>query len=225
MTVVAPVRPPIAEGELSRTMQRWHARFLSFAPIAGVALLALVVTASVTRDIVVGWTWSQGSEVERIAHAWAEGKGVSAPGKVRWLFDPTNPDDRTDLGGYYPTAWEEPVPIVLIGTFFWLFGDYGRLAMVVTNALCFAATLGVVYHLGRRILGPGLGLASAALLALVPLTHHRARIYFGGSVLQLSGAMLAGLAVSICALLLLRLLERPSVRRPLSWAERSASPR
>jgi 4-amino-4-deoxy-L-arabinose transferase-like glycosyltransferase len=195
-------------------MQRWHARFSSFAPIAGVALLALVVTASLTRDIVLGWTHAaHGSEFEKVARAWADGKGVAAPGKVRWLFDPTNPDDRTDLGGYYTTAWEEPVPVVLLGTFFWLFGDYGRLAMVITNALCFLATLGMVYYLARRSGGPGLGLASAAFLALVPITHHRARIDFGGSVLQLSGDMLAGLAVSICALLLLRLLERPSVRR------------
>jgi 4-amino-4-deoxy-L-arabinose transferase-like glycosyltransferase len=196
-------------------MQRWHARFARFAPIAGITLLAFVVTASLTRDIVLHWTYANGSEVEKVAHAWADGKGVAAPGKVRWLFDPTNPDDRTDSGGYYTTAWEEPVPIVVLGTFFWLFGDYGRLAMVITNALCFLATMGMVYYLARRCAGPGLGLASAALLALVPLTHHGARIYFGGSVLLLSGAMLAGLAVSICALLLLRLLERPSVRRAL----------
>jgi 4-amino-4-deoxy-L-arabinose transferase-like glycosyltransferase len=182
--------------------------------VLGVVLLALVA-ASLTRDIVVGWTQSRGWEFEDVARGWAAGKGISFPGDERWLFDPANPDDRTDPHGYYATAWEEPVPVVVLGTFFWLFGDYGRLAMVITNALCFAATMLVVYHLARRISGPGLGLAAVGFLALVPLTHHRGHLAFGGSVLQLSGAMLAGLAVSVCALLLLRLLERPSIRQAL----------
>jgi 4-amino-4-deoxy-L-arabinose transferase-like glycosyltransferase len=173
----------------------------------GIGLLVLVLAGDLAR-VYQGWTVAEGWEYEQIARAWADGKGYSFPGGSRWLFDPANPDDRTDPGGYYATAWEEPVPVFLLGTFFWLFGDYGRLAMTLTNALFFAATLVVVYHLGRRIQGPWLGLASAALLAMIPTPHSLVKVYLGGSVL-------GGLMVSICALLLLWFVERASVRRGL----------
>jgi hypothetical protein len=98
------------------------------------------------------------------------------------------------------------VPVFLLGTFFRLFGDHGRLGMTLANALFFAATLVMVYHLGRRILSPWLGLTSASLLAVLPTPHSLVKVYLGGSVL---GALL----VSICALLLLWFQERPSAQR------------
>jgi 4-amino-4-deoxy-L-arabinose transferase-like glycosyltransferase len=175
--------------------------------LLGTAFLALVLAGDLAR-VLTGWTDSQGWEYEWIARAWAGGHGYSFPGDARWLFDPGNPDDRTDPGAYYATAWEEPVPVVLLGTFFRLFGDHGRLAMTLTNALFFAATLAVVYHLGRRIRGPWLGFVSAALLAMIPTAHSLIKVYLGGSVL-------GGLVVSICALLLLWFQDRASVRRGL----------
>jgi hypothetical protein len=173
--------------------------------VLGIALLALILAGDLARAY-QGWTHAEGWEYEQIARAWAEGNGYSFRGNERWLFDPANPGDQTDSGAYYATAWEEPVPVFLLGTFFRLFGDYAPLAMTIVNALCFAATLVVVYHLGRRILGPWLGLASATLLAMIPMAHSLIKVYLGGSVL-------AGLLVSVCALLLLWFQERPSIRR------------
>lgn len=173
----------------------------------GIAFLALVLAGDLTR-VYLGWTHARGWEYEQIARNWADGKGYSFKGDERWLFDPSEPNDRTDPDGYYSTAWEEPIPTLLLGTFFWLFGEYGRLAMTTANALFFAATLVVVYHLGRLIQGPWLGLISAALLALIPTAHSLVKVYIGGSVL-------GGLLVSICALLLLWFLECISVRRGL----------
>jgi hypothetical protein len=173
----------------------------------GIALLAFVLAGDLAR-VYLGWTHARGWEYEEIARNWADGRGYSFSGERRWLFDPSEPDDRTDPGGYYLTAWEEPVPTFLLGTFFWLFGDYGRLAMTIANALFFAATLVVVYHLGRLIQGPWVGLTSAALLALIPTVHSLVKIYLGGS-------LLGGLLVSICALTLLWFLDCMSVRRGL----------
>jgi 4-amino-4-deoxy-L-arabinose transferase-like glycosyltransferase len=185
-----------------------HERCPGFVWASAVVLLALMLAGDLARAY-EAWPQAQGWEYEWIAHAWADGKGYSFPGDDRrWLFDPSNPDDGTDPGSYYGTAWEEPVPVVLLGTFFRLFGDYGRLAMTLANALFFAATIVVVYHVGRRILGVWLGLTSAALLALIPSIHSLIKTYLGGSVL-------AGLLVSGCALLLLRFMERASVRRGL----------
>jgi hypothetical protein len=175
--------------------------------ILGIALLALVIAADLAR-VYQGWTYAEGWEYEHIARAWAGGNGYSFKGDERWLFDPSDPNDRTDPGSYYATAWEEPIPTLLLGTFFWLFGEYGRLAMTIANALFFAGTLVVVYLLGRAIQGTWLGFISAALLALVPTAHSLVKVYLGGCVL-------GGLLVSICALLLLRFLKCISVRRGL----------
>jgi 4-amino-4-deoxy-L-arabinose transferase-like glycosyltransferase len=177
--------------------------------VLGIALLALILAGDLARAY-QGWPQAQGWEYEWIARAWADGKGYSYPGDPRWLFKPANPDERTDPGGYYATAWEEPVPVFLLGTFFRLFGGHGRLAMTVANALFFAATLVLVYHLGRRLSGPWLGLIAGALLVMIPTVHSLVKVYLGGSIL-------AGLLVSVCALLMLRFLERPSVGRALAF--------
>lgn len=169
--------------------------------LLGIALLGLVLAGDLARSS-LGWPYAKGWEYEWIAQAWADGDGYSMRGKAGAL---SYPEDRI---GYYPSAYEEPVPVFLLGTYFWLFGDHGRLAMTVTNALCFAATLFVVYRLGRRIQGPWLGFVSAALLAMIPTVHSLVKVYLGGTVL-------GGLAVSICALVMLWFLERVSVRRGL----------
>jgi 4-amino-4-deoxy-L-arabinose transferase-like glycosyltransferase len=192
---------------MSLIMRPWDERCPRFVCITAISLLALVLAGDLTR-VFLGWRHAQGWEYEWIARAWADGKGYSYPGDRRWLFNPANPDERTDPNGYYATAWEEPVPVFLLGTFFRLLGDYGRLAMTLANALFFAATLVVVYHLGRRITGPWLGLVSAALLVMIPTVHSLVKVYLGGSVL-------AGLLVSVCALLLLWFMEHASLRRSL----------
>jgi Dolichyl-phosphate-mannose-protein mannosyltransferase len=173
--------------------------------VIGIALLALILTGDLARSY-QSWTQAQGWEYEWIARAWADGKGYSYPGGKAGALAYSK--DQKDPNAYYATAWEEPVPVLLLGTFFRLFGDYGRLAMTLANALFFGATLVLVYHLGRWIAGPWLGLISAALLALIPGIHSLIKVYIGGS-------MLAGLLVSVCALLLLWFQERPSVRRGL----------
>jgi 4-amino-4-deoxy-L-arabinose transferase-like glycosyltransferase len=191
------------------TIRHWHERSCGFVWVVAVPLLALLLAGELVRAY-PGWPHSQGWEYEWIARAWADGKGYSYPGDPRWLFKPPNPNERADPGGFYATAWEEPVPVFLLGTFFRLFGDSGRLAMTIANALFFAATLVLVYHLGRRLSGPWLGVIAAALLVMIPTVHSLVKVYLGGSIL-------AGLLVSVCALLMLRFLERPSVGRALAF--------
>jgi 4-amino-4-deoxy-L-arabinose transferase-like glycosyltransferase len=207
-TAVASCTRPIARRDsMSSSSGHWYERRPSFVWVAAVALLALVLAGDLIRAY-QGWPDAQGWEHEWIARAWADGKGYSFPGDPRWLFKPADPGERTVPGGYYATAWEEPVPVFLLGTCFRLFGEHGRLAMTVANVLFFAATLIMVYRLGRRISNPWLGVIAAALVVLIPTVHSLVKVYLGGSIL-------AGLLVSGCALLMLRFLERPSVERAL----------
>ena len=189
-------------------MKWWQQSNARLPAFLGIALLTVMLAGDLAR-VYRGWIHARGWEYETMAHAWADGQGLSFPGESRWLFDASKPEDRTDPDAYYVTAWEEPLPTLLLGTFFWLFGDYGRLAMTLANALFFAATLVVLYHLGRRILGPWLGLISAVLLALIPTAHSLVKVYLGGAVA-------GGFLVSLCALLLLWFLDHVSVRRGLA---------
>lgn len=169
----------------------------------GLALLALALSFDLVR-IYSAWPFDpRGWEYEDVAQAWADGEGFRVLGEHAWY------QNQSDPGAYYPTAWVEPLPTVLLGGFLRWLGEQGRLAMVVANVLLFAATLAVVYQLGKRLGGPFLGLASASLLALIPAAHTVVKVYIGNAVL-------GGLLVSVCALLLLWCLEDGSARRGLA---------
>jgi 4-amino-4-deoxy-L-arabinose transferase-like glycosyltransferase len=176
--------------------------------LVAVGLIALVSVFQLVRKLPDDWPYITGWEYEWIAEALARGEGFSFPGDHRWLFDPSDPDDRTDPEAYYATAWEEPIYPFLLAACFRLFGEQGRVVMLVVHLLCFLATVGLVYQLGKRLAGPAVGLVAVAILVLIPRTLLTVSS-------QLVNSALAGLLVVTCALLVLWCLEHVSIRRSL----------
>ncbi len=172
--------------------------------LALVAAFGLFAVVRLVVTLPEPWPYITGYEYEQVGVALARGEGFSFRNDRRWLFDPA--DDRLDPEGYAPTAWEEPLYPLLLAASLTVFGEHGRVVMVVVHVLCFAATLGVVYQLGRRLAGPDAGLTAVALLLLIAPSLF--------AVLQdLTNVSLAALLVGICAWLTLRCLERPSPAR------------
>jgi hypothetical protein len=188
----------------SSRLERW-------ARLAALVLLALIAATSIFRVITPlpeNWPYITGWEYEWIADALARGEGFSFPGDHRWLFDYTDPNDRPDLREYYATAWEEPIYPLLLAASFRIFGQDGRVVMLVVHLLCFLATLGLVHQLGKRLAGRAVGLAAVVILALIP----RSLLTVSS---DLANSALAGMLVVLCALVTLWALREVSVRRAL----------
>jgi 4-amino-4-deoxy-L-arabinose transferase-like glycosyltransferase len=144
------------------------------------------------------WPDAKGYEYEWIAVPLSEGHGFSFERWARWL-GPYN--DGSDYGS---TAWVEPLQTIIMAGCFRVFGESGRLLLVLLNFVWLGATCVVVYHLVRRIDGPEAALATSILLALFP-ANRLLLFYIGNSALT-------GLLVSSCALALIHYMDHASVR-------------
>jgi Dolichyl-phosphate-mannose-protein mannosyltransferase len=186
-------------------LERW-------ASLAALVLVVLIAATSIFRTVTnlpENWPYISGWEYEWIADALARGEGFSFPGNSRWLFDPTDPNDRTEPGEYYATAWEEPIYPLLLAACFRIFGNGDRVVMLAVHLLCFLATLGLVYQIGKRLDGPAVGLAAVVILAVIPLSLHTVSS-------SLVNSAPAGMLVAMCALLTLWALRNLSVKRALA---------
>lgn len=184
-------------------------RWASFAALVLVVLIAATSIFRTATNLPENWPHIGGWEYEWIADALARGEGFSFPGSHRWLFDPTDPNDRTDPGEYYATAWGEPIYPLLLAACFRMFGDGDRVVMLAVHLLCFLTTLGLVYQLGKRLDGPAVGLAAVVILAVIPLSLDTVSS-------SLVNSALAGMLIAVCALLTLWALRNLSVKRALA---------
>jgi hypothetical protein len=117
----------------------------------------------------LGFAWSQARKIPRdvlapasfaqetgsIAYALATGKGFSSPFKK-------------ETG---PTAWLTPVYPLLVAGIFKVFGTFTRasfFAVVFLNALFSSAVCIVIFYVGKRVAGAGVGSAAAWLWAIFP---------------------------------------------------------
>lgn len=123
--------------------------FLGIALILGVKFIPMLGR----------WSDVTGAEYLWIARALAQGHGFSFDGEHHWLFESTDPSQ------YYPTAWMDPVYPFLLAWCFRLFGEHGKLAMLLFHMLCYAGTLLLVYQLAKRLWGTAVALTGATIFA------------------------------------------------------------
>ena len=152
-------------------------------------------------------TWSQakGYEYLWIAESIASGNGFSFSAHRRWMFQTDR--DKPNMPAYAPTAWKEPVYPYLLGTALNLLGDRkGRIAVVGIQVAALALTMVFTYLLGRRLMGPWVGMLAAALIAVSSAPASLA-------VRTVNTSVLGGVIITGLLLLLLQCVEKPTVTR------------
>jgi hypothetical protein len=167
--------------------------------VASVVLLAFVLLGGFL--ITTGkWKEAKGYEYEWIADSLASGHGYSFDVGTAWLGPYENP------GGYVPTAWSEPLQVLLLAFAFRTMGESGRLFLVLLNLLWLSLTCLICYLIGRRISGALTGYLSALLFLVIVVVNTAQLVYIGNLAL-------ASLLIALCAFALIRVLDDPSVRR------------
>jgi hypothetical protein len=160
--------------------------------------LGLLRAKEVARIVLRQWSRAQGYEYEWIALPLANGFGFAFESRGAWL----GPYSGTE---YSPTAWVEPLPTFLMAASFSLFGDHGRLVLVLLNVLWIGlAAVLIVLCCGRDRVREGI------LAGLLFLLYH---VYVMSRWLYISNTALATFLVVLIAFLLFRTLERPTLRR------------
>lgn len=151
----------------------------------------------------------EGHEHLRIARNLANGEGFSFHASRRWLFEPGVGE------GYRATAWLAPVYPATLSSFYFLLGEeHGNLAIMLVHALLFLGTGLAVYRLGSSLANNALAGPAALLIYVFLLLYQERNVPYLESVQQLlSNAPLGGFVVALSALLLLRLVEKPSFWR------------
>jgi Dolichyl-phosphate-mannose-protein mannosyltransferase len=147
-------------------------------------------------NVVGRWQVICGYEAEWVANAIVKGHGFSFDGSHRWLFEEGSASE------YFPTAWVDPVFTYLLAGCYWLFGEYGRLVIIVANLVFLTVTVVVVFYIGKHITGTDGALLCAVLMALVWLLHS----------IGINNTPLAALMVSLSALILVKCLDQPTLR-------------
>lgn len=171
-------------------------------------LLALAaITIVVQAGYVPGrWETAAGHEYQAVAEGLVAGEGFSFPPRARWLVMADEPG--ADQHG--TTAWKEPVyPHFLAGSFLAFGPRYGRLVVILCQIGFFFGTCVLLYHLGCRLFGPGVGTA-ASLLAALNLDMH----WISSGSLQIPA--ISGLLLVGGLLLMVRYADDPGTR-PAAW--------
>ncbi len=194
------------------TWRLTKAAYLSVPTVGGrferrtVALLLTLVAITVTVQAVHlpgQWEEVRGHEYERIATSLADGHGFSFPPTLRWLYQDGEPGDNE----YGATAWKEPVYPYFMAASFSLFGPrYGRLAVVLAQLGFLVVTCMLVYRLGSKLFGPGVGVAAGLLTGLLVDLHYINTLKM--QIQAISGLLLVG-----ALLLIFRYGERPGTRK------------
>ena len=165
-----------------------------------VCLLYLREARHFAYTIVRQWPTARGYEYEWIASTLASGHGYAFSSGHMWL-------------GPYPdgslSAWTDPFQTFIIAASFYLFGEYGRLVLVLLNVLWVVATALVVALCCRRASTLNISLLTAASFFLGQLHISNPWLYIGN-------VALAMFLFSLCALCLIRALEASEFRRVLT---------
>ncbi len=172
----------------------------TMAVVAGLSVITIAAQANYLPD---RWEDAVGHEYESVAMGLLAGHGFSFPPGARWLVL----DDEPGADQHGTTAWKEPVYPNFLAASFRVFGPrYGRLAVILCQiGFLFGACL-VLYHLGTRLFGPGVGIAAALVTALNLDLHWIVSLSL--QVPAVSGLLLLG-----GLLLMFRYAEQPSARR------------
>jgi hypothetical protein len=194
------------------TWRLTKAAYLSVPTVGGrferrtVALLLTLVAITVTVQAVHlpgQWEEARGHEYERIATSLADGHGFSFPPTLRWLYEDGEPGDAE----YGATAWKEPVYPYFMAASFSVFGSrYGRLAMILAQLGFLVITGILIYRLGSKLFGPGVGVTAGLLTGLLIDLHYINTVKM--QVQAISGLLLVG-----ALLLIFRYGEHPGTRR------------
>jgi 4-amino-4-deoxy-L-arabinose transferase-like glycosyltransferase len=172
--------------------------------LCGCAVFAVFVARQIQLNPQT-WGQAKGYEYLWIAESIASGEGFSFSAYRRWMFQTDR--DKPNMPDYAPTAWKEPVYPYILGASLNLLGDRkGRAAVVAIQVVALALTVVFTYLLGRRLVGPWVGMLAAALIA-VPLAPAKLAV---GTV---NTAILGAMIVTGLLLLLLRCVEKPTVAR------------
>lgn len=168
--------------------------------LAGIVLLALAARIGVAA-LTTSWAFSDadhhfgyGHEMGQIGAALALDEGFAWPGWGKFAGR--------------PTAWMAPAYPWLIGQTFALLGTYSvpaALALLAFQILVSALTCVLLYLVGRRIFGTGVGLLAALMYALFPQSIHF-------SAQKIWSTPLYVLCLLAVVYLVLRLVDRPSLR-------------
>ena len=112
------------------------------------------------RIILRQWPRASGYEYEWIANALASGHGYAFDPEHAWLGPYARGSE------YTLSAWIDPVQTFIMAASFQLFGEHGRLVLVLLNVLWVAATALVVALCCRRVSTLNIALFTAALFIL-----------------------------------------------------------
>jgi 4-amino-4-deoxy-L-arabinose transferase-like glycosyltransferase len=173
--------------------------FQSLGPIKIFSALILIVSWGAIIATTQKWNQAKGYEYEWIALSLASGNGYSFDENTAWL------GPYESLSGYVSTAWSEPIPVVILAFFLKVFGQYGRLLLVMLNIAWLAGTCLLVYFIGKRISGAITGYISIALFLILLFFKSEQITYIGNTSL---GCFL----ISLCALALLNMFASFTIR-------------
>ena len=165
----------------------------------GLGVVVVLALGWHARHLVDGqWVNARGYEFEWIAEPLSKGHGYTFASTDSWL----GPYDNA----LHPTAWVEPVQTGVMALAFRALPEHGKLLLVLLNYLWFAVCSVVVFAIGRRLGSSSGGAVAAIAFAALPTGKEELRWYLGNSAL-------AAALISLVALSLLVMLERPTLRR------------
>ena len=163
-----------------------------------IAAVLLLVFLSYTPTAIDDWREARGYEYEWVAWSLAQGHGYSFDGGTAWL-GPYGPPSE-----YSRTAWIEPIQTSIMALCFHSFDENGRLVLVLLNALWLTLTALTVFLIVERLAGSISALTSAILFGALSS-------YEGSPLLYIGNAALAGFIISSIALVMIHVMERPSL--------------
>jgi hypothetical protein len=160
--------------------------------------IILISLAWHVRTIKNTWTYAKGYEQEWVAGSVLSGHGFSFDPATAWL----GPYSQADA--FTPTAWVEPLYTFIIAAGFIVFGEYGRLFLVLLNVVWLGASGVMIFLLVRDFTNPHAGLYTALLFLLVHTHRFEVILYIGN-------AALAGFIYCLIAYLLIRCTRNPTL--------------
>jgi hypothetical protein len=196
------MRGPSRVSRPTNTARPARAHWLELAD--GWAPLALVVICTLWAAVQLYFVAvmeepPSGYEVERVAKMIAQDRGFSLPNDHRWLFVPAP--------GASATAWVDPVYAYALAGMYSTFGERAPEVALSLNIAAAVACFMLLFQLVQRFGGAFVAVIAVALLALHP--------WFRTITLGLNTATWAAFLVTLSALLMMRVLEKPTVLRAL----------
>jgi len=193
----ARVSRPASAAHSSRA--HWLELADGWAPLALVVICTLWAAVQLYRVAAMEES-PAGYELERVSRMIAQDRGFSLPNDHRWLFVPQP--------GVSATAWVDPVYAFALAGMYSTFGERAPEVALSLNVAAAVACFMILFQLVQRFGGAFVAVIAVTVLALHP--------WFGTVALSLNTAMWAALLITLTALLLLRVIEKPTLFRALT---------